>query len=70
MNLKKKLKDIAAGFAGSEAVVTFGKPDADALLAACGQKKEFEAAAKTLAADPPACTGKDLNKLVALLPGD
>jgi hypothetical protein len=70
MTPKKKLKDIAAGFEGSDAVVTFGKPDAELLLTACGQKKEFEAAAKTLSLTPASCTGKELNKLVALLPGD
>ncbi len=70
MTPKKKLRDIAAGFEGSDAVVTFGKPDAELLLTACGLKKEFEQAAKTLSATPPSCTGKELNKLVPLLPGE
>lgn len=69
MTPKKKLEDIAAGFEGSDAVVNLSRPDAELLLTACGLGKGFEAAAKTLSANPPSCTGKELNKLVPLLPG-
>jgi hypothetical protein len=70
MSVKKKLKDIAAGFEGSNAIVNLSKPDAEALLSVAGEKKEFEGASKTLSGNPAGCTGKELCKLVALLPGD